>query len=230
NSILPLVTQYIRDNIIGPRPSTTDGEASAPSKIKNMIDALSYSTLTPYPLSPTPHHPLSNWALYCTFPHPQPHRPSHPHLKKLTSRDQNSFTTQFPADLNSNADIQSHDAKMAAAGGKLGLVSGGGTVLRYVDFAPGYECMMHRTQSVDYGIVLEGTIVSVLDSGEEQEMKRGDVMVQRATMHAWKNPSRTEWARMIFCLQDCKPVYVGGQRFGEDLGRGTEGVPASGND
>ncbi|KAI6853958.1 hypothetical protein KC335_g18338, partial [Hortaea werneckii] len=140
------------------------------------------------------------------------------------------FTTQFPADLNSNADIQSHDAKMAAAGGKLGLVSGGGTVLRYVDFAPGYECMMHRTQSVDYGIVLEGTIVSVLDSGEEQEMKRGDVMVQRATMHAWKNPSRTEWARMIFCLQDCKPVYVGGQRFGEDLGRGTEGVPASGND
>ncbi|RMY98234.1 hypothetical protein D0860_08543 [Hortaea werneckii] len=148
----------------------------------------------------------------------------------MPKRDQNSFTTQFPADLNSNADIQSHDAKMAAAGGKLGLVSGGGTVLRYVDFAPGYECMMHRTQSVDYGIVLEGTIVSVLDSGEEQEMKRGDVMVQRATMHAWKNPSRTEWARMIFCLQDCKPVYVGGQRFGEDLGRGTEGVPASGND
>ncbi|GAB1744807.1 hypothetical protein NU219Hw_g2728t1 [Hortaea werneckii] len=141
-----------------------------------------------------------------------------------------AFTTQFPADLNSNADIQSHDAKMAAAGGKLGLVSGGGTVLRYVDFAPGYECMMHRTQSVDYGIVLEGSIVSVLDSGEEQEMKRGDVMVQRATMHAWKNPSRTEWARMIFCLQDCQPVFVGGQRFGEDLGRGTEGVPASGND
>ncbi|KAI7151332.1 hypothetical protein KC349_g9466, partial [Hortaea werneckii] len=140
------------------------------------------------------------------------------------------FTTQFPADLNSNADITSHDAKMAAAGGKLGLVSGGGTVLRYVDFAPGYECMMHRTQSVDYGIVLEGSIVSVLDSGEEQEMKRGDVMVQRATMHAWKNPSPTEWARMIFVLQDCKPVFVGGQRFGEDLGRGTEGVPASGND
>ncbi|KAI7083481.1 hypothetical protein KC356_g7557 [Hortaea werneckii] len=141
-----------------------------------------------------------------------------------------AFTTQFPADLNSNADITSHDAKMAAAGGKLGLVSGGGTVLRYVDFAPGYECMMHRTQSIDYGIVVEGTIVSVLDSGEEQEMKRGDVMVQRATMHAWRNPSPTEWARMIFCLQDCKPVFVGGQRFGEDLGRGTEGVPASGND
>lgn len=140
------------------------------------------------------------------------------------------FTTQFPPNLNGDADVKAHDDKMAASGGKLGLVSGGGTVLRYVDFAPGYTCMMHRTQSVDYGIVLEGQIVSVLDSGEEQLMGRGDVMVQRATMHAWKNPSQTEWARMIFCLQDCQPLYVGGQRFGEDLGRGTEGIPSSGND
>ena len=112
----------------------------------------------------------------------------------------------------------------------MGLVSGGGTVLRFVDFAPGYERMMHRTQSVDYGIVLEGTIESKLDSGEVTLMGRGDVMVQRATMHAWRNPSETEWARMIFCLQDCKPLMVGGQRFKEDLGRGTEGVPSSGND
>lgn len=141
-----------------------------------------------------------------------------------------AYTTKFPADLNSDADVVAHDQKMEASGGKLGLVSGGGTVLRYVDFAPGYTCMMHRTQSVDYGIVLEGQIVSMLDSGEEQLMGRGDVMVQRATMHAWRNPSETEWARMIFCLQDCKPLIIGGKRLGEDLGRGTEGIPASGND
>ena len=103
-------------------------------------------------------------------------------------------------------------------------------MLRYVDFAPKYTCMMHRTLSVDYGIVLEGQIVSVLDSGEEQLMGRGDVMVQRATMHAWRNPSETEWARMIFCLQDCKPLFINGQRFGEDLGKGTEGIPQSTND
>merc|ERR1711939_584117 len=47
NSILPLVTQYNRDNILGPRPSTTDGEAPAPSKIKNMIDAYSGSGFLP---------------------------------------------------------------------------------------------------------------------------------------------------------------------------------------
>lgn len=130
-----------------------------------------------------------------------------------------AFTTSFPADLNDDADVSAHEEKVKT--GKLGLVSGGGTVLRYVDFAPGYTCMMHRTQSVDYGIVLEGQIESVLDSGETQLMGRGDVMVQRATMHAWRNPSEKEWARMIFCLQDCKPLYVKGERFGEDLGRGT---------
>ena len=139
-----------------------------------------------------------------------------------------AYTTSFPADLNSDKDVAAHEKKMASK--NLGLVSGGGTVLRYVDFAPDYTCMMHRTQSVDYGIVLEGEVESILDSGETQLLRRGDVMVQRATMHAWRNPSKTEWCRMIFCLQDCQPLFVAGQRFGEDLGRGTEGVPASGND
>nr|POE46987.1 hypothetical protein CFP56_00319 [Quercus suber] len=139
-----------------------------------------------------------------------------------------AYTTAFPADLNGDADVKAHEAKMA---GQLGLVSGGGTVLRYVDFAPGYTCMMHRTQSVDYGIVLEGQVVSVLDSGEEQLMGRGDVMVQRATMHAWKNPSSTEWSRMLFVLQDCKPLYINGERYGEDLGTAKGGdIPPSGND
>jgi len=141
-----------------------------------------------------------------------------------------AYTTQFPPDLNDDADVKAHDQKMEASGGKLGLVSGGGTVLRYVDMAPDYTCLMHRTQSVDYGIVVEGQIVSVLDSGEEQLMGRGDVMVQRATMHAWKNPSKTEWARIIFVLQDCKPLFIEGKKMGEDLGRGTEGIPPSGND
>lgn len=124
--------------------------------------------------------------------------------------------------------MAAHTAKMGS--GPMGLVTKGGTVLRYVDFAPGYECMMHRTQSVDYGIVIEGEIVSVLESGEETVLKRGDVMVQRGTMHAWRNDSTTEWARMIFCLQDCKPLVVAGKRLGEDLGRGTSNVPPSGND
>lgn len=118
---------------------------------------------------------------------------------------------------------------MAQGPGATGLALGGGTVLRFVEFAPGYTCIMHRTQSLDYGIVMEGTVESVLDSGEVTMMGRGDVMVQRATMHQWRNPSKTEWARMIFSLQDCKPLHVAGKRLKEDIGVG-ELFPKSGND
>lgn len=140
-------------------------------------------------------------------------------------------TASFPADLSDDRDVAAHDARMAQGSGATGLVVGGGTVLRYVDFAPGYACMMHRTVSVDYGIVLEGRVVSELDSGQTVTLGRGDVMVQRATMHAWRNPSTTKWSRMVFCLQDCEPPRTkDGQVLKEDLGRGTEGIPASRND
>lgn len=46
---------------------------------------------------------------------------------------------------------------------------------------------MHRTTSLDYGIVLEGEVELILDSGERRAMKAGDIAVQRATMHAWRN-------------------------------------------
>lgn len=90
--------------------------------------------------------------------------------------------------------------------------------------------MMHRTQSLDYGVVLEGSIDLVLDSGITKRLYRGDVAVQRATMHAWKNPSQTEWTRMMFVLQHCQKHVVQGEALKEDLGRGVEGLPSSAND
>lgn len=141
----------------------------------------------------------------------------------------NYTTSTFPADLNNNTDIVTHDAVLSSS--RLGLVNPNGTVCRTVDFAPGFDCMMHRTQSLDYGIVVAGEIELVLDSGECEKMGVGDVCVQRGTMHAWRNPSGEQWARMVFVLQDCaKIVGADGAVLGEDLGRGTEGLPASGND
>ena len=137
-------------------------------------------------------------------------------------------TSQFPPSLNDNVDITKHDNLTAS--NKLGLVNPGGTVCRIVDFAPGFDCMMHRTQSLDYGVVLEGSIELLLDSEQTQLMHRGDVAVQRATMHAWRNPSKTEWARMLFVLQDCQKLTLSGKELKEDLGRGVEGLPPSGND
>lgn len=62
--------------------------------------------------------------------------------------------------------------------------------------------MMHRTESVDYGIVLEGEITLVLDDGSETHLQAGDVVIQRGTDHAWENRSPTKPARMAFILLD----------------------------
>ncbi|KAL2833580.1 hypothetical protein BJY01DRAFT_90830 [Aspergillus pseudoustus] len=132
-------------------------------------------------------------------------------------------TSTFPANLTDGADLKAHSEVLSK--GQLGLVNPNGTVLRCVDFAPGYSCMMHRTKSLDYGIVLEGRIEMVLDSGEVTELRRGDVAVQRGTMHQWRNPSEVEWTRMMFVLQDCQADDIGG----EDLGVGLQGLGPSGN-
>ncbi len=46
--------------------------------------------------------------------------------------------------------------------------------------------MMHRTQSVDYAIVISGEIWALMDTGETK-MKAGDILIQRGTNHAWSN-------------------------------------------
>jgi quercetin dioxygenase-like cupin family protein len=61
---------------------------------------------------------------------------------------------------------------------------------------------MHRTQTVDYGIVLSGEVYLVLDK-EETLLKAGDVVVQRGTNHAWSNRSN-EPCRMAFILIDAR--------------------------
>jgi mannose-6-phosphate isomerase-like protein (cupin superfamily) len=60
--------------------------------------------------------------------------------------------------------------------------------------------LMHRTETVDYGVVIEGEITLVLDRGEVQ-LKPGSVVVQRGTNHAWANRSGKP-CRMLFMLID----------------------------
>ncbi|KAL6242885.1 hypothetical protein RBB50_009985 [Rhinocladiella similis] len=134
----------------------------------------------------------------------------------------------LPMDLNDEADIKAH--KEAEESGNLRIVKKGGTICRIVDFAPGNKSMMHRTQSLDFGVVLSGQIVMELDDGSKTLMKEGDVAVQRGTMHTWKNPSETEWARLMFVLQDSKPLEIGGLRLKEDVSAGHGVFPSSGND
>lgn len=60
--------------------------------------------------------------------------------------------------------------------------------------------MMHRTESVDYGVLIEGELTLVLDEGEVL-LRPGSVVVQRGTNHAWANRSGKP-CRMLFVLID----------------------------
>jgi quercetin dioxygenase-like cupin family protein len=60
---------------------------------------------------------------------------------------------------------------------------------------------MHRTETVDYGIVVSGEITLLLDDGRESVLRQGDVVIQRGTDHAWANRS-AESALVAFVLID----------------------------
>jgi quercetin dioxygenase-like cupin family protein len=125
-------------------------------------------------------------------------------------------TNTIPVDLNESRDVATYNDFLT---NKPGIVVPGGTVCRIVDAPPGSISPMHRTVSLDYGVVLEGEIELVLDSGETKLMRRGDIAVQRGTMHAWRNVTPDNgFARMLYVLQESKPVEIGDKQLGEDYG------------
>ena len=76
-----------------------------------------------------------------------------------------------------------------------------GTIVRITEIKPGERSPMHRTETVDYGILLEGELWLLLDDGSQTRLGAGDVVVQRGTDHAWEN--RTEQVvRVVFVLVD----------------------------
>jgi quercetin dioxygenase-like cupin family protein len=76
-----------------------------------------------------------------------------------------------------------------------------GTIVHLIDMPPGVGAPMHRTQTIDYGVVLEGEVDLELDDGSVIRMTTGDIVVQRGTAHAWYNRS-SQTARMCFVLID----------------------------
>jgi len=59
---------------------------------------------------------------------------------------------------------------------------------------------MHRTQTIDYGIVLEGELILIVDEGETV-VRQGDIVIQRGTNHGWANRSGKN-CRIAFILID----------------------------
>jgi quercetin dioxygenase-like cupin family protein len=88
--------------------------------------------------------------------------------------------------------------------------TGQGSVIRVTEFAPGAPKFMHRTETVDYAILLSGECDLEFDSGEVVHMKQGDIAVQRGTMHAWVNNGSVP-AVFAFVLIDAAPAEIGGE-------------------
>ena len=82
-----------------------------------------------------------------------------------------------------------------------------GTRFTVIDFAPGNAPFMHRTETIDYVIVLEGEVDMDMDQSSVR-LKAGDIVVQRGTNHSWVNRG-TQPARAAFVLIDAKPLGIG---------------------
>lgn len=87
-----------------------------------------------------------------------------------------------------------------------------GTICRINKFDPGVSPRMHRTDTIDYAIVMSGEIDMELDNGVVVHIKAGDVLVQRGTVHNWINKG-TEPCIVAFILIDAKPVEIDGKRL-----------------
>jgi mannose-6-phosphate isomerase-like protein (cupin superfamily) len=96
-----------------------------------------------------------------------------------------------------------HLAKVDAAGARAAFAAMGGAGHALTQHENAQHPWMHRTKSVDYGIVISGEIYLVLDD-QEVLMRPGDVCIQRGTNHAWSNRSETNCI-MAFVLIDGDP-------------------------
>jgi quercetin dioxygenase-like cupin family protein len=117
-------------------------------------------------------------------------------------------THEMPVDLGAEAATRQRDGSTTTIIG-----SGSGSVLRIGVLAPGTRSPMHRTETLDYGICLEGECDMELDGGETVTVRAGDVVVQRGTNHLWHNRG-TVPCRFAWILLDAQPVEVGGRTLG----------------
>src|SRR5437667_800126 len=146
--------------------------------------------------------------------------------KAMVASDERMTGTSAPArryiarcEIWSTDQMPVDNSEAAAAAQKKGFVvrhnyvgTGQGSVVRITEFAPGAPKFMHRTETIDYALLLSGECDLELDSGEVAHLKAGDIVVQRGTMHAWVNhgPQPCVFA---FILIDAEPATVAGQEL-----------------
>lgn len=109
-------------------------------------------------------------------------------------------------------DVSSSDDKGLAQVG----IANDGAIFRIVGLPPRSKSVFHRTLTLDYMFVMEGTVTMSLDDGSRTELKKNDVVVQQATMHRWDNDT-DEWARALFILIKSEAPKVGDKVLDADI-------------
>jgi quercetin dioxygenase-like cupin family protein len=117
-------------------------------------------------------------------------------------------TASVPADCNDQTDGRIRDA---------GTTLKAGSVIRVVDMLPSASSPMHRSASIDYGIVMSGEIELELDDQIFKTVGIGGIIIQNGTIHKWRNPSPNEICRIIFVLTEAKPFEVNGMPLSDEM-------------
>jgi quercetin dioxygenase-like cupin family protein len=110
-------------------------------------------------------------------------------------------TEEFPADNTDETDGAARNVPTNVPNG---------TVFRVVQYEPGVSPRVHRTDSLDYAIIVSGEIDMELDDGVRVHLKAGDVVVQRGTVHNWINRG-SEPCTIAYVLTSAEPLTVAGK-------------------
>ncbi|KAF7368893.1 Cupin domain-containing protein [Mycena venus] len=116
----------------------------------------------------------------------------------------------LPIDNQDPKDWATEEAQGRNFAGRPDLFDVPGISCRVIDIPPGAESNIHRTQTFDFVVVMEGVVHLKLDSGEERTLHSGDIVLQKGTNHAWTNPHPTEWARLYVVVTNSLPINIGG--------------------
>jgi quercetin dioxygenase-like cupin family protein len=111
-------------------------------------------------------------------------------------------TDAMPADIAAGTSIEDVGNRVLGSAPPVN-----GTRFAILDFPPGNTAVTHRTETLDYVIVLEGEIEMDMDDSTVT-LKAGDVLIQRGTNHTWMNRSQQR-ARIAVVLVDAKPLGIG---------------------
>ncbi|RAK77249.1 cupin domain-containing protein [Aspergillus fijiensis CBS 313.89] len=131
-----------------------------------------------------------------------------------------SSSHSFPMNLSSEADVEQYreDRTTTFFPGSRRICPEGGTATCMITMEAGAESPMHRTMTSDTVVLLEGEMEITLDSGETRTLKAGDVLVQRATMHRWRNITpnngRARW--VAFIQASAEPLQIGDKSLGSE--------------